>query len=229
MTPTETTKELQASLRSVRGKAVKQLRAKGILPAVVYGHGQESQAIQLPHSAFMSVFSKSGESTLLTLVMESGTSLPVIIQEVQYEPLRGSVTHVDFHRVNLDEKITTEIKLSFVGISAAVKELSGILVKSLDRIKVECLPADLVGEIEVDLARLKTFEDAITVKDIIVPERMTVLTSLEEMVASVQPQLTEEEFKKLDEKPVEAVEAVEVLKAAKPTDEEATDAKTASK
>jgi len=94
--------------------------------------------------------------------------------------------------IGMDEKIHTEVELSFVGEPPAVKELSGVLVTSRSTIEIECLPKDLVSKLEVDLSVLKSFDDSIHVSDIKVPAGITVLTVPEDMVVLVQAPRIEE-------------------------------------
>ncbi len=183
---------LNAISRTVVGKKTEALRAEGNIPAVVYGHGETNRNITLSRSIFEKVLQKAGESSLLDLVVDSGTPLSVLIQDVQRDPLTGSPLHVDFYLVNMTEKLTTEIPLVYIGESPAVKSLGGILVKTLDHLKVECLPQDLVPEITVDLGVLNTFEDAIHVKDLAIPNGITSLIPLDEAVVRVQPPRDEE-------------------------------------
>ena len=119
----------------------------------------------------------------------------VLINDIQRHPLSGQIIHIDFYKVKMTEKLTTDIPLVFVGESKAVKELGGILVKTLDHVKVECLPQDLVHELTVDLSSINTFDDAIHVSDLSLPSGLKVLTHGEEAIARVQPPRTEEEFK----------------------------------
>jgi len=124
--------------------------------------------------------------------------------------------------VKMTEKLRTEITLRFIGESAAVKELGGVLVKNLDHIKVETLPVDLVPEIPVDIARLKTFDDLIHVKDLAVPKGITVLDKEDEVVALVTPPRSEEELAALEKEAVDekaAVESIEGVKEEKGADE----------
>jgi len=216
---TQRTTELQAQTRTQMQKATKLLRAEGIIPAQVYGHGTEPRSVQVRALDFQKAYRSAGESTLVRLIVDGQEPLSVLIQQVQHHPLHEQIVHVDFYKVNLKEKTTAEIPLVFEGESKAVKELSGVLVKSLDHVEVECLPTDLVHELIVDISKLSTFEDAITVADIVVPSTITILTKLEEVVATVQPPISEAELKALDEKPVEAVETVEVV-TTKPQEDE---------
>lgn len=162
------------------------LRKEGMIPAIVYGHGKSTEHLAVSYSLFDKAFRKAGESTLINLVSE-GKSKNVIIQDVQRHYLTGKYIHVDFYEVSMTEKMHATVQLEFVGVSDAVKASSGTLVTVLHEVEVECLPADLPHNIEVDISVLKTFEDAIHVKDLKVSDKVEILTPHEEIVAKVNP------------------------------------------
>jgi large subunit ribosomal protein L25 len=145
----------------------------------------------------------------------------VIIYEIQKDPVTSNYIHADFFQVRMDEEIEKEVELSYIGEAPAVKELGGVLVKSLDEITVKCLPADLPSEIEVDITVLKTFEDHITVKDLKISPKVKFDIDQETVVALVAPPRSEEELEGLSEKVEEDVTKVEgVIKEEKPEEGE---------
>jgi large subunit ribosomal protein L25 len=176
--------ELQSQPRP-EGRAAK-TRAGGMIPAIVYGHGIATQHLALPYPAFEKVFRKAGESTIITLVVE-GKPKNVLIQDVQRHYLTGRYQHIDFYEVSMTEKLKATVPLVFIGISKAVKEQSGILVTVLNEVEVECLPADLPHNIEVDISVLDTFGKAIHVRDLNVDSKVTIMAPAEETVATVTP------------------------------------------
>lgn len=213
--------KLEASPREQIGKQLPALRRSGSLPAVVYGHGSTATAVSVPYAAFEKLYPKAGESSLIDLSVSGKPPVKVLIQEVQRDAVSGTFLHVDFHEVKLTEKLTTDVALHFIGEAKAVKELGGVLVKTLDQLTVECLAKDLVHEIDVDISSLATFEDVIRVKDIILPAGMTTKVSPDEVVATVQPPRSEAEMKALEEAPVQETAEVEVAEKGKKKDEEA--------
>ena len=192
--------ELKAKIRKLKGKKVRRLREKGILPAVVYGHNIPSKMIKVSYNDFQKVLEKTGESTLIDLKIDQKKPVSVLIQDVQLDPVKDKIIHVDFYQVKKGEKIETEIELNFVGESKAVKELNGTLVKVMDKIPVRCLPKDLIQELDVDISSLNTFDDVIRVADLSFPPGIEVLVDSEETVASVSPPEKEEEEKVGEEK-----------------------------
>jgi large subunit ribosomal protein L25 len=212
--------KLEANKRTLTGKAVSQLREKGLLPAVLYGKGQESVTLEVNEQAFLKVFKTAGESTLIDLAID-GKAEKVLIQDVAHDPLSDKIVHADFHKISLTEKMHAKIPLVFIGESHAVKGLGGVLIKNVDELDVECLPTALVHEIPVDISKMDNFGDIIHLKEIVIPPGITVKhLHGEDPIVSVAEPRSEEELKSLEEKPVEAVEAVEVVKKEKAEGEE---------
>ncbi len=200
---------LEAQTRTHEGKKVRQLREQGIVPAVVYGHSKESKNIQLKLRDLERAYKNAGENTLIDLVVDNDSPIRVLIHDVSHDAISDYIQHVDFYAVNMSEKIHAEVVLHFVGISPAVKEAGGTLMKTKDSIEIKCLPQDLISEKEVDISALKTFEDAIHVRDIEFPASVEVLDDSEEILASVAPPRSEEELAELNQTVTEDISKVE--------------------
>lgn len=213
--------KLNATPRTLEGRKTDALRAEGQVPAVLYGFGTEPTNITVDRNAFLKAYAAAGESTVLDLDL-AGVTHPVLIAEVQRNPLNDFVTHVDFRRVDLSQKIEAKIPLKLTGVSSAIKDLGGTLVQSLDELEVVCLPNALVHKIEVNIASLKTFDDVIRVSDIVIPSGIELKTELDSAVASVQPPRSEAEMAALDAAVDADVSKVEVTTEKK--DEEGADA-----
>lgn len=175
------------------------------IPAVVYGSSIKSKSIKLDKVEFEKVYEEVGESSLIDLVVDDDKLVKVLVKEVQKHPFKNLIYNVDLHQVDMRQKITTEIPLEFIGESRAKKEEGALIMQNLDAVEVECLPADLVNHIEVDLSSLNDFGDSIHVKDLKVPNGMEILEEAEEVVVSaIEPQAEEEE-----EEPEEETSTVE--------------------
>jgi large subunit ribosomal protein L25 len=216
--------KLKAEEREITGKKVKNLRKEDLIPAVLYGHKVKPQNLSVKFLDFKRAFDKAGESSLIELEI-GDKKANVLVHDLQKEPISGKFSHIDFFQVNMKEEVETEIPLEFVGESGAVKELGGILVKSLDAILIKCLPANLPENFEVDLSALKTFDDAITVKDLKIPENVEVLADPETTIASVQEPRTQEELESLETKVEEDVTKVEGVVKETPAEEASTEEK----
>ena len=193
---------LNATSRTVAGKQVKQLRAQGTVPAVVYGHGIDSRNLAVTYGEVDRAFRKAGESSLVDLAVDGATPVKVLIQDVQRDPLLDRILHVDFRQVNMKEKLEVEVILEFVGEAPAIKAHGAILVKAKEHLAVRCLPSDLVHEIKVELAPLANVGDMIRVSDLKVPAGLEVLDGAEEIVAVINEPISEAELAALESTPV---------------------------
>lgn len=199
--------KLNAIERELVGKKAKQLRKQDLIPAVMYGNKIASQNIAVNYLDFKRVFDKAGESTLVELEV-AGKKANVLIHDIQLAPMSGRYTHIDFFQVNMKEEVETEIPLEFIGESAAVKALGGVLVKNIDTIPVKCLPADLPENFVVDLSKLATFEDVITAKDLKTSNEVEIMLEDETVIAMVSEPRSEEELASLEQKVEEDVTKV---------------------
>lgn len=206
--------------KRVKGDA-EQLRAKGILPAVVYGAGMEPQTVSVDRATFEKMYAEAGESTLIDFSVDGGEAVKVLVQAIQYNPLNESPVHVDFRQINMNIAMTATIELEFVGESQAVKE-GGTFLTQMDSVEITCLPKYLVTSIQVDISVLKTSDDVIHVSDLKFPEGITATEDGGSVVAKVSAALTEEELKAMEESTIPAsLEQIEVEKKGKKEDEAA--------
>jgi len=183
---------LEAIKREVKGEKV---REKGQIPAVVYGAGGEAVSLSIEKAKFEKLYEGAGESTLIDLKVDGKDEGKILVQEVQRDPVNDRVMHVDLKRIDMNKPLTAYVSLNFIGVSDAVKNFGGILVKNVEEVEVECLPKDLVSEIEVDLTALATFDDAIKVGDLKLPAGFKVLNpAVETPVVSVSEPLSDEQI-----------------------------------
>lgn len=201
---------LNAKIRKILGKKVKNLRKEGKVPAILYGPKIKSLPLEIEEKSFKKIYETAGESTLISLeIPEKKKRFHVLIQNVQLDPITLEPLHIDFFQPSLKEKIEARIPLVFEGESKAVKDLGGTLVKHLTEIEVKALPQDLPPEIKVNIEKLETFDDEILVKDLPFPENIEVQRKPDEIVATVSPpEKVEEELVKPIEEKVEEVEKV---------------------
>lgn len=198
---------LKAEVREIVGKGVEKLRSQDLIPAVMYGNKIASQNLAVNFVDFKRVYEKAGESALIELEV-GGKKANVLIHDIQLAPMSGKITHIDFFQVNMKEEVETEIPLEFVGESAAVKALGGVLVKNMDEISVKCLPADLPEKYEIDISKLATFDDVIAVKDLKISDKVEILLDSETVIALVSAPRSEESLSELDQKVEEDVSKV---------------------
>ncbi len=176
---------------------VKELRRTGKVPAVVYGRSEESTPITVDRKVFEKLFHEAGESTVITL-KGLGVVKEALINEVALHPVSGAPMHVDFYAIEKGQTVTVSVPLEFEGVSPAVKDLGGVLVKVMHELEIECEPKDLPQQIVVDISKLKTFDDQITVKDLSLPVSAKLSIDPDEVVALVNTIADEVESAPLD-------------------------------
>jgi large subunit ribosomal protein L25 len=173
---------LKATKRNVTGKQVSQLRRAGQLPGVIYGHNMKPVSISMEaHGAGLTI-PKLTSSSIINIELD-GKMIPVLVREKQKNYIKNELIHVDFQAISLTEKIHAAVTIHFHGLSPAVKDYSAIIVHNLTRLEVEALPNDLPERVEVDLSGLAKIGDAIHVRDLSLPEAVTVLSDPDIMVA----------------------------------------------
>lgn len=188
----------------------RELRRQGLIPAIVYGNGYSNIKLALEKRSFMRLFKEAGTSNLIELEIEGEKTVKSLIQETQVDPLHSEIIHIDFFKVNMKEKIHAEVPLKFVGDSIAVIEMEGTLNTAKNSIEVECLPADLIPELEVDISVLDDFEKDIRISDLKVPAGVEIQDDADEIVAHVEEPRSDEEMAELETEIVADVSAIEV-------------------
>ena len=203
---------LSAKIREEKGKKTKSLREKGEIPAVLYGPKIKPISVGVVKKEFEKVFAEAGESSLISLEVggKDGKKYSVLIHDFSRDPINRSFTHIDFYQPILTKEVEAMVPLVFEGVSLAVKDLGGTLVKSVQEVLVKALPQNLPHDIKVSIDSLKTFGDSIAVKDLKLPEGVKVMKGADETIVNVKPQAkVEEELEKPIEEKVEDVAKVE--------------------
>lgn len=192
---------LHAEERIILGKKVKKLRKDGKLPGHVFGKGIETEHVSVDGKTFLKTFKEAGETGLIDLKIGAEKIRPVLIRNVQYDPVSGEPAHIDFYQVNLTVKVKVPIPLTLIGDQPESVHLGEtIVLQTLNELEVEALPADLVEKIEVDIASLKNIDDAITVGQLNYDRnKLTIHAPDEEIVVKLAPAITEEMKKQMEE------------------------------
>ncbi|MGQ0603882.1 MAG: 50S ribosomal protein L25 [Anaerolineales bacterium] len=206
---------LKAEKRAVTGKKVSQLRRAGLLPAVVYGPGTQPETIQLNAREATRVIRKIEGTQLVDLVVAGKTS-KVLVHELQRDSIRGDYTHADFYAPDMSKPFRVAIPIHLAGSSFAITGLNGVLVRGVTELAIECLPADLIPSITVDLGPIKEIGQSIKVSDITVPDTIKVLNDPDDMIARATYQAKEEDLSVV---PVVATAEVEVEEKGKKEEE----------
>ena len=187
--------KLKAEPRPTVGRsAIRKLRARGIIPAIVYGGNDKPQPLQVAAREINAMMSQaSGENVLVELEIGGERAKPHGAGEGSTTfSCRWRVRHVDFHAVSMDEMIQAEVPLEPVGTSDGVKTFGGLLEQSLRAFAIECLPGDLPDRVTVDVSQLN-IGDSIHVRDIQLPSGVTPKVQLDLTAFSVLAPVVEEE------------------------------------
>ncbi|MFC1594982.1 50S ribosomal protein L25 [Patescibacteria group bacterium] len=200
---------LKAKTRDVIGRKVKNLREQEMVPAVLYGPKmKESQHLSVSIRELQKILRDVSESTILDLEIEDGKKTNVLIHDVAYDSVKDIPIHIDFYEVDMTKPIIANVELVFTGESEVIKSQGGVLIKVIHEVEVEALPKDLPEEFNIDISKLKTFEDRILISDISLPPGVKIESDPEGVVALAEPPRVEEE---VEEKPAEAdLENIEV-------------------
>lgn len=155
------------------------------MPAVIYGRSEESTPISLSRKDFEKVFKTAGSSTVITL-KGLGDEKDALIHDVAFHAVSGEPLHADFYAIEKGQTVTVSVPIEFDGVSSAVKDLGGILVKVMHELEMEVMPKDLPQAIHVDISALKTLDDKIFVGDLKLPASAIITVPTDEVVALVE-------------------------------------------
>jgi len=185
--------ELEAQERAEKGKKNKTLRNKGLIPAIIYGHGIESFPIAVQEKSFLSAIGTSAGTNAIINLKIGKKTYAVITHDMQHVPLSNKISHIDFLNVRMDEAIKAKVHIELSGIPLGVKDEGGILVLALREIEIKCLPNKIPEKIIVDVSNLKTGE-GVQVSDLKSKYKdIEFLSHANELIAQVTAPTKEEE------------------------------------
>lgn len=196
---------LQYETRDSKAKPGK-VRSDGKIPAVFYGPKEKSTPISVAEGEFKKVWKVAGESSIIVL-KHGDAEHEALIHEVDTHPVSGAPLHADFYVIEKGKKLQVSVPLEFVGVSPAVKDLGGLLIKVMHELEIEAMPKDLPHDIKVDISSLAALDSQLLVKDIKLPEGVTMIANPEEVVAAID--VAKEEV----EEPAKTIDDIEVVGA----------------
>ncbi len=203
---------LKGEIRDPKTK-LSAIRAEGFVPGVYYGHKEAATPCVFPAVAFKKVWKAAGESTVVTLEMPKG-KVSALIHEVQVDPIKGHPIHVDFYALEKGQEVSVNIPLEFTGVSVAVKDLGGSLVKVLHEVEVKGQPENLPHNFVIDISALEALDSQILAESIVLPKGITLVTHGTDVVAAIAVAKDEP-----IEAPVMDLSAIEVEKKGKKEEE----------
>src|SRR5213080_2873053 len=187
--------KLKVEPRTTVGRsAVRKLKARGVIPAIIYGGKDKPQPLQVSARDINAMMSHaSGENVLVELeIAGEKSNRTALVQEVQHSPVSGDILHIDFHAISMDETIQAEVPLEAIGVPNGVKNFGGLLEQSLRALAIECLPRDLPDRITVDVSQLN-IGDSIHLRQIQLPSGVGAKVPSDLTAFSVLAPVVEEE------------------------------------
>lgn len=186
--------KIKVQNRDLKGSAnARRMRRDGLVPGVIYSEGKEARPVSLPKHDFEQMLHHHASDTVMVQIeLDSGKEESVLVKDVQHDALSGEVMHVDLQEVAMNKALQVEVPVELVGEAHGVKQ-GGVLDHLMHSIEIECLPADIPENIEVDVSALN-IGDILLIKDLpAVSSKITILTDEEAAVASVSmPKVAEE-------------------------------------
>ena len=184
---------LAATRRTETGRAVSRLRKAGRVPAVVFGHGIDSVSVSLDGLEFDHIRRNVHSNTIVELKIDGKEKHRVMVHGIQLDPRTRKLLHVDLFELKSGEEVTVDIPLHATGESYAVVRLGGTLLHAIDHVRVRAMPERLPEALDFSVETLVDFDGAIHLRDVALPEGVTLLTDLDEVVAKVAaPHVVEE-------------------------------------
>ncbi len=192
--------KLEAQLRTVTGKKVKQLRAQNQIPAVIYGQKMEGAiAIQIEREVLRLLLRAAGGTNVIEISV-GGKKYNVLVREVQRNVIDHSPLHIDFYSVDLDVRLSAEVPVITVGESAIVESGEVMLITPNTLVIIEALPTNIPNELQIDISRLQDPSDLLTASDLPLPEGVTLISDPDMVLARTEiPREFEEEEEEEEE------------------------------
>ena len=184
---------IKVEKREVTGKQVSKMRRQGITPGVVYGHKVDSYPVQMETHATTLLMKKITPTTLVTLDL-GGKKTKVIVRDRSYDVVTGALLHLDFLALSMTEMLRANVAIELVGEAPVLDEVPNTLInQSLNELEIEALPNDMLERVQVDLSSITNVDDNITVGDLKLGDKITILTPADEVIVSVSYVAGEEE------------------------------------
>src|SRR5919108_2424618 len=186
------TVSLSASPRQASGKgAARQARFRGKVPAVIYGHGRDTQPLELEAKALEKALTGiEPASTIIELAVDGKAAVKTLIREIQRHPLRPDIIHVDFYEIHAAEKVKLKAPVHLVGSPDGVRNAGGVLDQVTREVEIEVLPENIPDRVELDVTALK-IGDSLHTRDLSIANAV-ILTGADLTIATVVPPRAEE-------------------------------------
>lgn len=185
MAKTETKKiQLGAQPRNVFGKNLRKFKYQGLIAGNIFGVDFTSKAVTLNLKDFMPVYKQAKETGVIYIQVDKD-EIPVLIRQIQYHPVENRILHVDFRKINLRQKLETDVPVQIIGESIAVSQKGGVLLTQSDHLLIEALPQDIPQYIEVDITSLTEIGGEIKVSDLPKSDAYEIKEDVDKVIVSV--------------------------------------------
>jgi large subunit ribosomal protein L25 len=200
---------LELQTRDIFGKKVKNLRKAGVIPVHLYGPGMTSRSLQCPGPQLLKTLAQAGRNIPIAITVEGEPDEHLaFVRELQWDPIRGDLYHVDLLRAEATQRVSAEVPVSLVGDSPGARSVGGTVGQMRYAVTVEALPLDMPQVLEADLSTMTEPNSVIRVRDIDLPGDVVLLTDPDEMVARIEvARAVEEEVEEAPEEEVKGASA----------------------
>jgi len=162
----------------------RRVRREGRIPAVIYGAGKSAVPVAVdPRQVSRILHSETGHNSVFDLALDDEKTKAMIV-DWQYEPIKGSLLHIDLKRIAMDRKLRVNVPIELVGDPEGVKTQGGLLEQIIREVEVECLPADIPNVIELNVAAL-VFGVVLRVSDLPKSDKVKFVTDADQPVAHI--------------------------------------------
>lgn len=206
---------LHAEIREHVGRHAKGTRKEGNIPGVFYSHGEKNINIKTSVVSIAPLI-YSSETRIIDLILNDGTRKKAILRDVQFDPVSDRPIHFDLQGLHEDEKLTLEIPVVLTGGVPVGVRNGGLLQHSIHRVKVSCLPKDIPGKIEINVADLE-MNRSVHVRDLNIPH-VSILENMDAAIVGVIPPTVVKEAEP-EAAPVEELKEPEVVGKGKKAEE----------
>ncbi len=209
---------LDAKFRNnFKKEASKRYRKEGLLPAIIYGQGNNIN-ILLDGKVFNKLSNNLTKSTIINIKTEDGKDFKVLVKDFQKDYVKDNFIHVDFYELHEGKPVHVNVHLNFIGNPIGVRD-GGVLEKQMTDMYIECLPKDIVAQIDINVENLE-INHSLHVRDIKLDEKYKILSHPEDVIVHVSGKMAEEEEKPAEEMTVEKVETTAQKAPEEPAKEE---------
>jgi len=188
--------KIEAEKREIKGKGLKALRRKGLVPAVIFDSKTVSEDITVKADEIMRIIRGAGATTIFDVVI-GGTVNKAVIKELQTNPVSEEIMHVSFFKIDENAEMDFELSIVLTGISPAVKNNLGVLVQPFESVMIRCKPQDLIDSLNVDISKMEHPGQTIKLSEVALPKGIKLVhkEDIDNTIVTITELQKEEEIK----------------------------------